>query len=72
MSDNRAEETDASYPDSSSVKDSRDGSSDKSEEVEDGVDNGGLKLQAGAPLPRHGGHVVGSLCGASSVLGLVW
>ena len=72
MSDNRAEENEASYPDPSLVRDSRDGGSNESEEVEDGVGNGGPKLQVGAPLPKHWGHVIGNLCGASLVLGCVW
>ena len=72
MLGNRAEETDASYPDSGSVKDLREGSSDKLEEVEDGVGDGSLKLQIGAPQPKHWGHVVGNLCWALSVLGLIW
>ena len=71
MSEDRAEETKASYPDSSLVRDSRDGGSNELEEVEDGVGEGGQKLQVGAPLPKHWGHVVGNLCGASSVLGLI-
>ena len=72
MSEDRVEETKASYPDSGSVRDSREGSSEKSEEVEDGVGEGGLKLQTGAPLPKHQGHVIGSLWVVSSVWGLVW
>ena len=42
------------------------------EEVEDGVGKGGWKLQTEASLPKHLGHVIGSLCGVSSVWGLVW
>ena len=72
MSEDRAEETKASYPDSSSVRDSREGDSDKLEEVEDGVSKAGWKLQTGALLPNHLGHVVGSICGVYSVWGLVW
>ena len=72
MSEDRAEETKASYSDSGSVRDSREGDSDESEEVEDRVGKGGWKLQTGAPLPKHLGHVVGSLCGVSSVQGLAW
>ena len=72
MSEDRAEETKASYPDSGSVRDSREGSSDESEEVEDGVGEGGLKLQTGAPLPKHLGHVIGSLLRVSFVWVLVW
>ena len=72
MSEDRAEETKASYPDSSLVRDSREGGSNELEEVEDGVGEGGLKLQTGEPLPKHLGHVIGSLWGVSSVWGLVW
>ena len=72
MSEDRAEETEASYPDSGSVRDSKEGGSDELEEVEDGVGKGGQKQQTGAPLPKHLGHVVGNLCGVSSVWGLVW
>ena len=61
MSKDRAEETEASYPDSSLVRDYREGGSNESEEVEDGVGEGDQKLQTGAPLPKHLGHVVGSL-----------
>ena len=71
MSEDRAEETKASYPDSSSVRDSRDGGSNESDEVEDGVGEGGQKLPIGAPLPKHLGHVVGNLCGVSSIQELV-
>ena len=72
MSEDRTEETKASYPDSGSVRNSREGGPDESEEVEYGVGEGGLKLQTGAPLPKHLGHVKGSLWGVSSVQGLVW
>ena len=43
-----------------------------SKEVEEGVGKGGWKLRIGAPLPKHQGHVVGNLRGASSILGLNW
>ena len=72
MSEDRAEETKASYPDSGLVRDSRYGSSDELEEVEDGIGKGGQKLQVGEPLPKHWGYVVGNLSEASSVLGLIW
>ena len=72
MSKDRADGTEASYPDSGSVRDSREGGSNELEEVEDGVSEGDWKLQTGAPLPKHLGHMVGSLCGVSSVWGLVW
>ena len=72
MSEDRAEETTASYPDSGLVRDSREGGSNESEEVEDRVGEGEWKLQTGAPLTKHLGHVVGSLCGVSSVQGLAW
>ena len=68
MSEDRVEETEALYPDSRSVRDSKDGIPDELEEVVNGVGDGGLKLQVGAPLPKHQGHVVGHLWGATSVL----
>ena len=71
MSEDRVEKTKASYPDSESVKDSRDGSPYESEEVVEGVGNDGLKLQVGAPLPKHLGYVIGHLWRASSSLGPV-
>ena len=71
MSEDRVEETKALYPDSGSVRDSMHCSPDELEEVVDRVGNGGLKLQVGAPLPKHWGHVVGHLWGATSVLGSV-
>ena len=71
VSEDRVEETEASYPNSGSVKDSRDGSPNESEEVVKGVGDGGLKLQVGAPLPRHLGHVIGHLWISSSSLGPV-
>ena len=61
MSEDRAEEIEASYPDSVSVRDSKEGGPDELEEVEDGVSRGGQKLQIGTPLPKHLGHVVGNL-----------
>ena len=54
MLEDRVEETKASYPDSSLVRDSRDGSPDELEEVVDGVGNEGLKLQIGHPYPTIG------------------
>ena len=71
MSEDRVEEAEALYPNSGSVKDSRDGSPNESEEVVVGVGDGGLKLQVGAPLPKHLGHVIGHLWKASSSLGPV-
>ena len=71
MSEDRAEETEASYPDSGSVRDSRDGGSNESDKVEDGVGEGGQKLPIGAPLPKHLGHVIGNLCRVFSVWGLI-
>ena len=71
MSEDKVEETKASYPDSGSVKDSRDSGSDESEEVIEGVGDGGLKLQVEAPLPKHLGQVIGHLWGISSSLGPV-
>ena len=69
--ENRVEETKVSYPDSRSVRDSRNGGPNESEEVVDGVSVGGPKLLVGAPLPKHLGHVVGYLWGTSSVLGSI-
>ena len=71
VSEDREEETKASYPDSGLVRDSRDGGSDESEEVEDAVGEGGQKLPTRTPLPKHLGHIMGSLCGVSSIWGLV-
>ena len=59
MLEDREEEAKASYPDSGSIRDSSDGSPDELEEVVNGASDGGLKLQVGAPLPKHQGHVVG-------------
>ena len=50
VSEDRVEETEASYPNSGSVQDSRDGGPNESEEVVKGVGNGGLKLQVRTPL----------------------
>ena len=61
MSEDRVEETKASYPNSGSVKDTRDSSANESEEVVEGVGDGGLKLQVGASLAEHLGHVIGHL-----------
>ena len=63
MLQDRVEEAEASCPDSGLVRDSRDGSPNELEEVVNGVGNGGLKMQVGAPLPKHWGHVVGHLLG---------
>ena len=63
VSEDRVEETEASYPDSGSVKDSRDGGPDESEEVVKRVGDGDLKPQVGAPLSKHLGHVIGHLLG---------
>ena len=61
MSEDGAEEIEASYPDSSPVRDSKEGDPDELEEVEDGVGEGGQKLQCiRAPLPKHFGHVFGN------------
>ena len=40
-----AEDIDASYPDSGSVRDSKEGSADELEEVEDGVNEGSQESQ---------------------------
>ena len=63
MSENSVEETEASYPDSGSVRALKDGIPDELEEVVNGVGDGGLILQVGAPLPKYWGHVVGHLWG---------
>ena len=68
MLEDRVEENEASYSDSGSVRDSKDGIPDESEEVVNGGGDGGLKLQVGAPLPKHQGHVTGHLWGNASVL----
>ena len=60
MSKDRAEEIEPSYPDSGAVRDSKEGGPNESEEVEDRVGKGGLKLQMRAPLPKHFSHVVGN------------
>ena len=61
MSEDRVEEIEASYPDSSPVRDSKEGGPDESEEVEDGVGEGGQKSQCiGAPLPKHFSQVFGN------------
>ena len=44
MFEDRAEEIEASYPDSGSVRDSKEGGPDELEEVENGVGEGGQKL----------------------------
>ena len=44
MSEDRAEEIEASYPDSGPVRDSKEGGPDELEEVEVGVGKGGQKL----------------------------
>ena len=69
--EDRAEETKASYPDSGSVRDSRDGGSNESDKVEDRVGEGGQKLPIKAPLPKHLSEIVGNLSGVSSIWGLV-
>ena len=51
MSEDRAEEPEASCPDSGLIRDSREEGSNEWEEVEDGVGKGSLKLQTGTPLP---------------------
>ena len=71
VSEDRVEEIKASYPDLGSDKDSRDSGPNESEKVVKGVGDGGLKLQVGAPLPKHLGHVIGHLWRPSSSLGPV-
>ena len=71
VSEDRVDETKAAYPNFGSVKDSRDGSPDESEEVVEGLGDGGLKLQVGAPVPKHLGHVISHLWGIFSSLGPV-
>ena len=49
-----SEEIEASYPDSGSVRDSKEGGPEESEEIEDGVGEGGwASILIGIPLPRH-------------------
>ena len=67
-SEDRVEETEASYPNYGTVKDSRESGPNASEEVIEEVGDGGLKLQVGAPLPKDLGHVIGHLWGISSSL----
>ena len=69
MLEHRVEETEASYPDTWSGRDSRDGSPNELEEVVNGVSDGCLKLQVRAPPPKHWGHVVGHLWWTTSVMG---
>ena len=45
VSEAMVEDINASYPDSGSVRDSKEGGPDELEEVEDGVGEGGQKLQ---------------------------
>ena len=73
MSDDRAEDIDASYPDSGSVRDSKEGGLDEIEVVEDGIGEGGWELQCrGAPLPKHFDQVLGNHWGSAFGWGLVW
>ena len=56
-----SEELEASYLDSGSVIDSKEGGSEESEEVEDRAGEGGWdSCFSGAPLPKHLGQVSGS------------
>ena len=53
MSEDRVNEIEASYPDSSPVRDSKEGGLDESEELEDGVGEGGWKSECiGTPLTK--------------------
>ena len=61
------EDMEASYPDSGSVNDSREGGPEESEEVEEGADEGGWKSSfSGAPLPKYLGQVSGNHCSIAS------
>ena len=65
-----SEDMEASYPDSGSVKDSREGGPEESEEVEEGAGEGGRASSfGGAPLPKHLGQVSGNHCSTASGLG---
>ena len=67
------EDINASYPDSSPVRDSKEGGPDELEEVEEGVGEGGQELQCSrAPLPKHFGQVFGNCWGIASGWGLIW
>ena len=49
-----SEEIEASYLDSSSVRDSKEGGLEEAEEIEDGVGEGGqASILIGTPLPIH-------------------
>ena len=63
-------------PDSISIKDSKEGGPEESEEVIEGVGEGGCTSIMGEkgkvmwiPLPKHFGHVPGSLLGVASKWG---
>ena len=67
------EDRDASYLDSGSVMDSKEGGLEESEEVEDRVGEGGWEsLLSGAPLPKHFGQVLGTCWGDASGWGPIW
>ena len=62
-----SEDMEASYPDSGSVNDSREGVPEESEEVEEGAGEGGLDSSfSRASLPKHLGQVSGNHCSITS------
>ena len=62
-----SEDMEASYPDSGSVNDSREGGPEESEEVEEGAGEGGQDSSfSEAPLPKHLGKVAGNHWGIVS------
>ena len=62
-----SEDMEASYPDLGSLKDSREGGPDESEEVEEGAGERGWDSSfGGAPLPKHLGQVSGNCCSIAS------
>ena len=62
-----SEDKEASYLDSGSVNDSREGGPEESEEVEEGAGEAGLDSSfSGAPLPKHLCQVSGNCCGIAS------
>ena len=68
-----SEDIEASYPDLGLVIDSKEGSPEESEEVEDGAGEGGPASNFnGAPLPKHFGQVLGTCWGAASGWGHIW
>ena len=57
----------ASYPDSGSIKNFREGGLEELEEVKEGAGEGGCDSSfGGAPLPKHLGQVSGNCCSSAS------